>query len=96
VGADRLLVSKAAVGEANRGDALDLLEVELDQRLPRVVVPGPGEGQAGRGVDLGVMAAAAVLDAIVRVGPGADPAVLGAGIVRTARKLMDGMVFPRA
>jgi len=37
-----------------------------------------------------------VFDAIVRVGPGADPAVLGAGIVRTARKLMDGMVFPRA
>jgi 4-oxalomesaconate tautomerase len=37
-----------------------------------------------------------VFDAIVRVGPGAYPAVLGAGIVRTARKLMDGMVFPRS
>jgi 4-oxalomesaconate tautomerase len=35
-------------------------------------------------------------DAIVRLGSGPDPAVLGAGIVRTARKLMDGIVFPRA
>jgi len=34
-------------------------------------------------------------DAIVRVGPGPEPKVLGAGIIRTARKLMDGMVFPR-
>jgi 4-oxalomesaconate tautomerase len=33
-------------------------------------------------------------DATVRLGP--DNAVLGAGIVRTARKLMDGSVFPRS
>jgi 4-oxalomesaconate tautomerase len=37
-----------------------------------------------------------VFDAIVRIGPGADPSVLDAGIVRTARKLMDGTVFPRS
>ena len=36
-----------------------------------------------------------VFDAMVRVGPGPEPTVLGAGIIRTARKLMDGMVFPR-
>ena len=34
-------------------------------------------------------------DATVRIGAGTDPEVLGAGIVRTARKLMDGTVFPR-
>jgi 4-oxalomesaconate tautomerase len=34
-------------------------------------------------------------DATVRLGSGPDPAILGAGIVRTARKLMDGTVFPR-
>jgi 4-oxalomesaconate tautomerase len=34
-------------------------------------------------------------DATVRLGPGPDPAILGAGIIRTARKLMDGTVFPR-
>lgn len=33
-------------------------------------------------------------DATVRLGPGSE--VLGAGIVRTARKLMDGIVFPRS
>jgi 4-oxalomesaconate tautomerase len=33
-------------------------------------------------------------DATVRLGP--DNVVLGAGIVRTARKLMDGSVFPRS
>jgi 4-oxalomesaconate tautomerase len=30
----------------------------------------------------------------VRLGPGHE--VLGAGIIRTARKLMDGTVYPRA
>ena len=35
-------------------------------------------------------------DATVRLGPGPEPGVLGAGIIRTARKLMDGMVFPRS
>jgi 4-oxalomesaconate tautomerase len=35
-------------------------------------------------------------DATVRLGNGPDPEVLGAGIVRTARKLMDGFVFPRS
>jgi 4-oxalomesaconate tautomerase len=34
-------------------------------------------------------------DATVRLGSGPDPVILGAGIVRTARKLMDGTVFPR-
>jgi 4-oxalomesaconate tautomerase len=33
-------------------------------------------------------------DATVRIGP--DQEVIGAGIVRTARKLMDGVVFPRS
>lgn len=35
-------------------------------------------------------------DATVRVGPGPEPEILGAGIIRTARKLMEGMVFPRS
>ncbi|MGH8950090.1 MAG: 4-oxalomesaconate tautomerase [Acidimicrobiia bacterium] len=35
-------------------------------------------------------------DATVRLGPGPDLEILGAGIIRTARKLMDGMVFPRS
>lgn len=35
-------------------------------------------------------------DATVRVESGPEPRVLGAGIIRTARKLMDGIVFPRA
>jgi 4-oxalomesaconate tautomerase len=35
-------------------------------------------------------------DATVRLHPGPEPRILGAGIVRTARKLMDGVVFPRA
>jgi 4-oxalomesaconate tautomerase len=35
-------------------------------------------------------------DATVRLGPGPDLEILGAGIVRTARKLMDGTVFPRS
>lgn len=34
-------------------------------------------------------------DATVRVEGGPEPVVVGAGIIRTARKLMDGMVFPR-
>ncbi len=34
-------------------------------------------------------------DATVRLGPGPGLEVRGAGIVRTARKLMDGVVFPR-
>jgi 4-oxalomesaconate tautomerase len=33
-------------------------------------------------------------EATVRLGP--DDVVLGAGIIRTARKLMDGSVFPRS
>ena len=35
-------------------------------------------------------------DATVRLAPGPDPTILGAGIIRTARKLMDGVVFPRS
>jgi 4-oxalomesaconate tautomerase len=35
-------------------------------------------------------------DATVRLGPGPALEILGAGIVRTARKLMDGVVFPRS
>jgi 2-methylaconitate cis-trans-isomerase PrpF len=35
-------------------------------------------------------------DATVRLGPGPDHEILGAGIIRTARKLMDGTVFPRS
>ena len=35
-------------------------------------------------------------DATVRLGPGPEPEILGAGIIRTARKLMDGMAFPRS
>jgi 4-oxalomesaconate tautomerase len=35
-------------------------------------------------------------DATIRLGPGPDPEILGAGILRTARKLMDGTVFPRS
>jgi 4-oxalomesaconate tautomerase len=35
-------------------------------------------------------------DATVRLRPGPDFEILGAGIVRTARKLMDGTVFPRS
>jgi 4-oxalomesaconate tautomerase len=34
-------------------------------------------------------------DAVVRLRPGDPPRVLNAGILRTARKLMDGFVFPR-
>ena len=34
-------------------------------------------------------------DATVRLDSGTEPEVLGAGIIRTARKLMDGVVFPR-
>lgn len=34
-------------------------------------------------------------DATVRVEGGSEPVVAGAGIIRTARKLMDGTVFPR-
>ena len=35
-------------------------------------------------------------DALVRLATDGEPRVLGAGIVRTARKLMDGVVFPRS
>jgi 4-oxalomesaconate tautomerase len=35
-------------------------------------------------------------DATVRLGEGPEPVIVGAGIIRTARKLMDGMVFPRS
>ena len=35
-------------------------------------------------------------DATVRLGDGPQPVVVGAGIIRTARKLMDGIVFPRS
>ena len=62
-----LLVPQAAVGEPDRSDAVGLLEVELDQRPPCVPVPDPGERQAGRRLDLGVLAAAAVFDGFVWV-----------------------------
>jgi len=35
-------------------------------------------------------------DATVRLAEGPEPVIVGAGIIRTARKLMDGMVFPRS
>jgi 4-oxalomesaconate tautomerase len=35
-------------------------------------------------------------DATVRVDQGPEPAIVGSGIIRTARKLMDGVVFPRS
>jgi len=35
-------------------------------------------------------------DATVRVEAGPEPTIVGAGIIRTARKLMDGVVFPRS
>jgi 4-oxalomesaconate tautomerase len=35
-------------------------------------------------------------DATVRLEDGPEPTIVGAGIIRTARKLMDGMVFPRS
>jgi 4-oxalomesaconate tautomerase len=35
-------------------------------------------------------------DATVRLGEGPEPVIVGVGIIRTARKLMDGMVFPRS
>lgn len=35
-------------------------------------------------------------DATVRLGDGPEPDIAGAGIIRTARKLMDGVVFPRS
>jgi 4-oxalomesaconate tautomerase len=35
-------------------------------------------------------------DATVRVDAGPEPVIVGAGIIRTARKLMDGVVFPRS
>jgi 4-oxalomesaconate tautomerase len=35
-------------------------------------------------------------DTTVRVDDGPEPVIVGAGIIRTARKLMDGMVFPRS
>src|SRR5207248_6741357 len=65
--ADGLLVPEAAVGEADGGDAVALLEVDLDQRAPRVAVPDPGEREAGRRLDLGVAAAAAVLGILVGI-----------------------------
>ena len=67
VRAHRLLVPQVAVGEADGRHAVRLVELELDQ-LPRVVVvPDPGERQPAGRVDLGVAAAAAVLDVLVRV-----------------------------
>ncbi|HWL49088.1 MAG TPA: 4-oxalomesaconate tautomerase [Acidimicrobiia bacterium] len=34
-------------------------------------------------------------DASIRIDPGPESRIMGAGIIRTARKLMDGLVFPR-
>src|ERR1700754_4091717 len=68
VGANRFLVPRPAVRQPHRGGLLGLFEVELDKGVPvAVVVPAPGEGEAAGGVDLGVVAAAAVLDVVVRV-----------------------------
>src|SRR5918995_4781882 len=60
-----LLVPQAAVREADRGGALALLEVDLDQLPPGVAVPRPGESQARRRIHLGVLTAPAVLDVLV-------------------------------
>src|SRR5215212_4344336 len=67
--ADGLFVPEVAVGEADEGDAVGLLEVVLDELAHgvRVVVPEPGEGEAAGRVDLRVLAASAVLLARVRV-----------------------------
>src|SRR5690606_12330404 len=62
-----LLVPQPAVGEADLGRAVDLLEVDLDQRPPGVAVPDPGEREPVRRVDLGVLAAAAVLGVLLGV-----------------------------
>src|ERR1700710_1658859 len=67
VGASRFLIPEVAVLEAHRGDALGLLEVELDQRFSGLLVPGPGEGQAGGRVDLGVLTSTAVFCALLGV-----------------------------
>src|SRR4051794_7295618 len=67
VRAHRLLVPQAAVGEADGGGSVALLEVDLDQRAPPVAIPDPGECEPVGAVDLGVDAAPAVVDAPVRV-----------------------------
>ena len=46
------LVPQAAVGEADRGHAVALLELELDQLARGVAVPDPGEGQPVGRLDL--------------------------------------------
>src|SRR3954454_20041981 len=67
VRAHRLLVPQPAVGEAHRGGAVGLLEVDLDQHPRRVVVPQPGERQPAQRGDLRVAPAAAVLGVVARV-----------------------------
>src|SRR6188768_4230286 len=69
VGANRFFIPEVAVGHTHRRHAFGLLEVEFHQRLPVfiVVVPGPGECQASRWVDLGVVTAAAMVGVLVWV-----------------------------
>src|SRR4029078_475201 len=67
VRADGCVIPESAVSEADGGHSSALLEVDLDQRFPWIVVPDPRERQAGWRLDLGVGAAAAVLDVLARV-----------------------------
>src|SRR5215217_4550291 len=67
VGPHGLLVPQVAVSEADRRDALDLLEVDLDELALGVAVPEPGEGEPARRIDLGVAPAATVLDVLVGI-----------------------------
>ena len=63
----KLGVPQAAVREPDGGGAVALLEVDLDERAPRVAVPDPGERQAVRRLDLRVAPAAAVVDVALRI-----------------------------
>ena len=64
------------------------------------LIPGSVASQAARldpGADrIRIEHPTGSFDATVRLGDGPEPVIVGAGIIRTARKLMDGIVFPRS
>jgi 4-oxalomesaconate tautomerase len=60
--------------------------------LPGSVATGMAVGLSGSDI-VRLEHPTGAFDAAVRLGPGQE--ILGAGIIRTARKLMDGLVFPR-
>jgi 4-oxalomesaconate tautomerase len=64
------------------------------------LLPGSVASQAARldpGADrIRIEHPSGSFDATVRLGAGPEPVIVGAGIIRTARKLMDGIVFPRS